>query len=49
MESSALGLLLLLREKTESRGTRVVLFNPSPSVRATLDGVHFGKLFEIRD
>ncbi len=49
LESSALGVLLLLREKAEARGARVVLMSPSPALRAILDGVQFGRLFEIRD
>lgn len=48
MESSALGVLLLLREKAESTGARIILDRPSSAVRAILDGVQFGKLFEIR-
>lgn len=49
LESSALGLLLLLREKAEARGVRVVLLEPSPAVRAIFNVVQFGKLFEIRN
>jgi len=48
MESSALGILLLLREKAEAKGARVALLNTSPAVRSILDAVQFGKLFEIR-
>lgn len=48
LESSALGILLLLREKAEAKGAQVALLNPSPAVRSALDAVQFGKLFEIR-
>lgn len=48
MESSALGVLLLLREKAELKGVKVVLCQPTPTVQATLDVVRFGKIFEIR-
>lgn len=49
MESSALGLLLLLRELAEAREIKVVLLRPSAPVRAALDAVRFDTLFEIRD
>jgi len=49
LESSALGSLLMLRERAEITGARVILLNPNPNVRALLDGVKFAQLFEIRD
>ena len=49
MDSSSLGMLLLLRDKTEAKGIRVVLIRPSPAVMAILKVVQFGKLFEIRE
>lgn len=49
LDPSALGSLLMLREKAETTGARVILVNPSPDVRALLDGVKFAQLFEIRD
>ncbi len=49
LEASALGVLLLLREQAEAKGTRVVLLSPTSAVRVTLDEVQFGKLFEIRN
>ncbi len=49
LESSALGSLLMVREKAEIAGARVILRNPSPGVRTLLEGVKFGQLFEIRD
>lgn len=47
MDSSSLGMLLLLREKAEAKGIKVVLLRPSPSVLAIIKVVQFGKLFEI--
>ena len=49
LDSSALGMLLLLREKAEARGMKVVLCRPSPTVLAILRTVQFGKLFEIQE
>jgi len=49
LDPSALGSLLMLREKAETTGARVILMNPNPNVRALLDGVKFAQLFEIRD
>ncbi|BDU69498.1 STAS domain-containing protein [Geothrix oryzae] len=49
LDSSALGMLLLLREKAESKGLRVVLGKPSPVVMEILKIVQFGKLFEIQE
>lgn len=48
LESSALGILLLLREQAEAKGTQMALLNPSAAVRAALEAVQFGKLFELR-
>ena len=49
MDSAALGMLLLLRERAEARGLKVVLSRPAPTVRNILQVVQFGKLFEIRE
>ncbi|HEY3400259.1 MAG TPA: STAS domain-containing protein [Geothrix sp.] len=49
MDSSALGMLLLLREKAEAKDIKVVLANPSPAVMEILKIVQFGKLFDIRE
>lgn len=49
MDSSSLGMLLLLREKAEAKGVHVVLLRPSPNVMAILRVVQFGRLFEIRE
>ncbi len=47
MDSSALGMVLLLRERAEAAGAKVILARPSPSVQAVLQVVQFGKLFRI--
>lgn len=49
LDSSSLGMLLLLRDKSEARGLKVALLNPSPAVAGILKVVQFGKLFEIRE
>ena len=49
VESSALGALLMLRERAEPMGATVILVNPNPAVRAALDAVKFDQLFEIRN
>ena len=47
MDSSALGMLLVLREKAETRNMTIALVKPSPCVIAILKVVQFGKLFQI--
>lgn len=49
MDSAALGMLLLLRERAEAKGLKVVLSRPSPMVSGILQIVQFGKLFDIRE
>jgi len=49
MDSSSLGMLLLLRDKTEAKGIKVVLIKPSPAVMSILKVVQFGRLFEIQE
>ncbi len=49
LDPSALGGLLMLREKAETTGARVILLNPNPGVRSMLEGVKFAQIFEIRD
>jgi anti-anti-sigma factor len=49
LDSSALGMLLLLREKAEGRGKSVVLAGMKGTVKQVLDIANFGKLFSIRD
>lgn len=49
LDSSALGMLLLLREKVEAQGKRIVLSGLQGTVRQVLDIANFGKLFTMRD
>lgn len=49
MDSAALGMLLLLREKAELKERKIVLSHPSPSILQVLKMVHFQKFFEIQD
>jgi len=48
LDSSALGMLLILRESAEGVRKRVVLSNCRGTVREVLDSSNFGKLFQIR-
>ena len=47
LDSSALGMLLLLRQKAETRHKPVVLLNSPPLILKLLRSVSFGKLFQI--
>lgn len=47
LDSSALGMLLLLRDKVALEHKEVVLANCQGSVRQVLDIANFGKLFKI--
>ena len=47
MDASSLGMILLLRETTETRCLGLALRRPSPSVRRLLEIVQFEKIFEI--
>ena len=49
LDSSALGMLLLLREKAESAGKKVYLSGVKGVVRQVLEIANFGKLFTFRD
>lgn len=49
LDSSALGMLLLLREKAEAQGTRIVLSGLQGTVKQVLDIANFGKLFTLRE
>lgn len=49
MDSSALGMLMLLKEHAEGLGGSVVLQRPSPKIRKLLATVKFEKLFKITD
>ena len=48
LDSSALGMLLMLREKAEAANKIVSLANCRGSVRQVLDIANFGKLFPIK-
>ena len=48
MDSSPLGMLLLLRERAQAVGKEIVLRQPNPTVTQILDIANFGKLFTIR-
>lgn len=47
LDSAALGMLLMLREKAEKLDKKVVLVECRDTVRQLLDVAHFGRLFEI--
>ena len=48
LDSSALGMLLLLREKAEAMGKLVVLAGLRGTVKQVLDIANFGKLFSVK-
>lgn len=48
MDSSALGMLLLLREHAGGDRADVLIAHPSPVIREILDIANFGKLFKIQ-
>ena len=47
MDSSALGMLLLLHERAQANGKEVVLCRPNYTVMQILDIANFAKLFTI--
>jgi anti-anti-sigma factor len=47
LDSSALGMLLMLRDKAKSAGKAVSLANARGAVKQVLDIANFGKLFTI--
>lgn len=47
LDSSALGMLLLVRERAEAQGKPVVLSHPNSTVAQILDIANFRKLFTI--
>lgn len=47
IDSSALGMLLLLREKAMDKNIKMRLTNPKDSVRQVLEVANFGRLFTI--
>ena len=48
LDSSALGMLLLLREKAEPTGVKLALVNSRGTVRSILEVANFHKLFNLR-
>ncbi len=49
LDSSALGMLLLLREKVMGQGKTIALSGLQGTVKQVLDIANFGKLFSLRD
>ncbi len=47
MDSSALGMLLLLKERPNSVSREIILVNCTGTVRQILDVVNFNKMFKI--
>ena len=47
IDSSALGMLLLLREKAMEKHIQMKLLSPKESVRQVLEVANFGRLFSI--
>lgn len=47
LDSSALGMMMLMRERAQAQGKTVVLFQPSSMVAQILDIANFSKLFSI--
>jgi len=47
LDSSALGMLLVLRDKAKGTGKTVVLANARGAVRQVIDIANFGKLFTL--
>ncbi len=48
LDSSALGMLLLLREKADAMGKQVALASLRGAVKQVLDIANFGKLFSVK-
>lgn len=49
IDSSALGMLLLLKEHVESKSSHCKLFQPAPEIRKILAMSNFDQLFTISD
>jgi anti-anti-sigma factor len=47
LDSSALGMLLLLNEKARAANMEVVISDPPPSVRKIIEVANFSKIFRI--
>ena len=48
LDSSALGMLLLLKERADARGLPITLLNCTGVVREILDVANFGTMFTLR-
>ncbi|HEU0187607.1 MAG TPA: STAS domain-containing protein [Gallionellaceae bacterium] len=48
LDSSALGMLLMLRERAQAASKKLTLSKPSQNVAQILDIANFAKLFEIK-
>lgn len=48
IDSSGLGLLMMLNEKAQAAGKEVVLRNPQPTVLQILNIANMGQLFDIK-
>ena len=48
LDSSALGMLLMLRDKAKGAGKEVALANARGSVKQVIDIANFGKLFALQ-
>lgn len=48
IDSSALGMMLLLREHAHKNSGRVVIANCNPQIRKILQIANFGRLFEVQ-
>lgn len=48
LDSSALGMLLMLRDKAKGAGKEVALVNAAGSVKQVIDIANFGKLFALK-
>jgi len=49
LDSSALGMLLILRDKVGEKGKTIVLTGLQGTIKQVLDIANFGKLFAMRD
>lgn len=48
LDSSALGMLLMLRDKAKGAGKEVILANARGAVKQVIDIANFGKLFALQ-
>ena len=49
VDSSALGILLLMKERAEATGKKIVLVSPRGTVAQVLEVANFKKLFQIKE